>query len=260
MLYFREMKNKLAVIIALVLFALGFVSMAEEKPEKPSRLLERDRPKFENLIDLGVDGSEGDEQEFDFRAGLVSQYRDEKFRIKLNAAYFYGTKEDIIDENDYYIELINEYYFSDSRWLAFIAGRYDWQMEGSWLTSETYYAGVGNKILDREKIEAYLRTGFGYTREYQSERIDFRPVAVISGELDWRISEDQRLTADSTYYYLLDGSNEYRVESKADFTFRIHGAEGVNLKMGIQNEYESKVEEGFKYNDLNYYAAIAIRF
>jgi hypothetical protein len=232
----------------------------QEKKREPAKAVKSGKPAQDSRFEVGANGSQGNSETFDGRAALVSEYKDETFRIKLNAAYFYGSTRDTITKNQFNVEVVNEWYIPKTRWSLFTQGRYDRKAFGPWRSRQTCAGGVGYKVIDRGGFQATLRAGLGFAREYVSENDRPQPEALATGEIKWLISNDQKLAADTTYYNALDKAGQYRVVSNAAWTAKLDGADGISIKLGVQNEYQSDVEPEFEYNDFKYYAAVSVDF
>jgi putative salt-induced outer membrane protein YdiY len=217
-------------------------------------------PERDARIEVGANGSEGNSETFDTRAALAAEYRDQVARIQLKASYFYASNRSLITKNQYHTELFNEWYVPQTPWLMFLQARYDWKAFGPWRSRETYSAGVGCKIVDRPDLKAALRTGMGFAREYYSKNDQPQPEAMAAGEIKWKISNDQRLEADTTYYYDLEKGGEYRVLSSASWALKVGALDGINVRLEVENEYQSDVDPEFEYNDFKYHASISIDF
>jgi len=72
--------------------------------------------------------------------------------------------------------------------------------------------------------------------------------------------ENQTLTAASTWFPLLTNASDYRVVASADWTLNIDHLNGIDFKLGVQDEYQSMVDPGIEHNDLKFYGALVFHF
>ncbi|HUT56223.1 MAG TPA: DUF481 domain-containing protein [bacterium] len=220
----------------------------------------RPRARSTSRFEAGANGTQGNSETFDSLAAFKSDGRTEAMRIKLDARYCYGSKGDQITRNEYTIGVFNEWFLPESRWSLFIQARYDWDAFESWFGRVSTALGVGYKFIDLPRLTAVGRVGAGHIREYGSELTQSRPECLASTELDWTISDQQKFSADATYYPDLDRPRIYRVVSSTAYTAKISAAGRLSLKVGAHNEYQSEVDPGFEHNDLKYYASLVIDF
>ncbi len=226
-----------------------------EESGKPAR-------EISSQLDAGLTGTQGNAETLDLRTALLSVYKSDRLRVKLDGVYFYGTSGNTVTRHEYSAGLLTDFYFSGSRWSSFIGARYDWDQFEYWDARVTANAGAGYKLFDTEELEVILRGGGGIIREYGSEDEDVRPEGLFGGELTWQIQEGQKFYLASTYFHDFEDAGEYRVISSTSYTAALAKGEPVqvSLRLGADDEYQSKVETGFEHNDLTYYLSLAVGF
>ncbi len=79
-------------------------------------------------------------------------------------------------------------------------------------------------------------------------------------ETEWLPAAGQKVTAFNTIYPSLSDGGEFRNLTGVDWSLAISSALGLSLNLGVQNEYESKVDPGIEKNDLLYRAALLYDF
>ena len=88
-----------------------------------------------------------------------------------------------------------------------------------------------------------------------------RPEGLISAIVGrYKLTDNQTLSSSITLYPDLIDSERHRLISKLEWLIKINHADGVNLKLGLEDEYESQTEGGTQHNDLKYYGNIVIDF
>jgi len=100
----------------------------------------------------------------------------------------------------------------------------------------------------------------GAIKEFNSPDEDVRPEALAGVDFSWQINERQSLNFSNYVYPDLGETGEFRNVTAVDWTIKIDQADGLSLKFGINNEYESNAPSDAEKNDLKYFGALVFDF
>lgn len=210
-------------------------------------------------FDLGVDGSEGNTEEFDIVVGAKAVREVEKMLTRFEVGYMRGSANGTVDEHEAFVEAFNEWYLANRRWSVFATARHDYDEFEAWMNRSFAAAGFGYLLIDRDKLNLRARGGLG--GRYDGGVVgDFRPEAIIGAELEYLINSRQSLTASSYFLPVLDEAGEFRNISKVEWKIVLDEQAKLHLKIGAENEYDTLPGPGAKNNDLTYYAKIGFTF
>ncbi len=210
---------------------------------------------------LGVTGSSGNSDNQDFLAGLRGGFADDNKRWNFDSAYFRSSSNGTETKNQAYAMLLRDFLFTGEKYFAFASGRYDYDQFQSWDHRLSVAGGAGYSFIDREKFDLRGRVGFGGSKTFGAPGDDkWVPEAVLGIETEWLPADGQKVTAFNTIYPSLSDTGEFRNLSGVDWSLAISTALGLSLNLGVQNEYESKVDPGIEKNDLLYRAALLYDF
>jgi hypothetical protein len=145
---------------------------------------------------------------------------------------------------------------SDSQWLYFASARYDWDKFKSWDYRLTGIAGIGYEFIETENFFLIGRTGNAGKKSYGSDDDNFEPELMIGIDTDWTISKIQSLAFKTEFFTPFDQTSDYRSLSRLDWKFKLDSVMDLSFKVGLENEYESKVDASTKHNDFKYRAAL----
>lgn len=215
---------------------------------------------WDSRLELGFTGTRGNMELLDLRLAFDTYRSTSVDRLRIDASYHLGSFSGTSNRNEFSLGVLNDWLIPDSSWFYFAQGRYDYDQFDSWEHRMAGSAGLGYHLIEKSYFDLMLRTAMGAVKEFYSENEDVRPEGLLGSEFVWRITTNQRLTGATTFHPDLDDMGEYRIRSNADWTLRLSHADGINLKFGLQNEYQSKVREGFENNDLKSYGTIVIDF
>ena len=114
----------------------------------------------------------------------------------------------------------------------------------------------------REDYQVTLRAGIGLRFASSTPaNEDIRPEGLEFGfDMDWQISERQKLHVDTTIFPDLDDTGEFRTLSNVAWSMLIDEERNISLNAGLANEYQSQVAAGREHNDLRIFAGLQIDF
>ena len=211
-------------------------------------------------LELGVNGSQGNSETADLRVALTAGNETEARRWAFDTAYFYSASDGNTTRSDFTLGYVNDWLFKDSPWFVFASGRVDFDDFQDWDYRVNAAVGVGYELIDTDTLTVRLRGGVGGVKEFGSDDEDLRPEGSAGGELKWLITPSQTFAAAVTAYPSFDEFGEVRVRASADWTLKVDQADGVSLKLGVVDEYDSLADGGTDKNDFKYYGALVIDF
>jgi len=215
---------------------------------------------WDNSISLGVSGSQGNTDDVSLRAQFQSRKETETDRWTVDLRYYFEQEEGDTSDNNFIGDLVKDWLFQDSPWLLFAKGRYEYDQFEQWKHRVSGFGGVGYTWFKQEDFEFNTRLGGGVTREFSGQE-ETRPEALIAAELViWKPTEAQSVTASTTLFPDLGDFAEFRWVTTAEWRIAINQADGMSVRLGIENEYESEVASGSEHNDLKYYGALSLDF
>ncbi len=209
-------------------------------------------------FETGFAASEGNSETLDVHASTDATLENERHRLKLDAAYYYGESEDIKVKNELNAGLLKEWLFPGTRWNLFVQSRYDANEFEPYDHRAAAAGGVGYKFVDLENIKLRGRTGAGAYKEYGSNDEDIHYEGLLGADLDWDISKGQKFHAEATYYPDFSDPGEYRILSAASWTAQLGSSKMLSLGFGVKDEYRSKVQDGYENNDLKLFGSLRV--
>ncbi len=122
-------------------------------------------------------------------------------------------------------------------------------------------AGGGRyQLVKDEKTDALMRLGFSATREFGSMRNDWVPEGALFLSVSKVINSKQKLSANVDYYPEIERFERYRVSAKANWDLKIDEETGLNLRIGVENRYDTRIEDANNRNDLDLHAELVWQF
>lgn len=211
-------------------------------------------------FELGASATRGNSETTDLRVGVNARRETEARRIELSARYYGATSEDETTDNEFVALGRHDWLIADSPWFYFARAAYDFDQFEDWRHRITSHGGVGYTWEPMAELTVTPRAGVGFAKEFGDEADELRPEALAGGELTWSPTETQRVEASTFVYPDLEEFGESRITSSIAWSIDLPDLEGLGLKLGLENEYESETEGDEQHNDLRVYATMTLAF
>ena len=160
------------------------------------------KPDAEKLWDgsfnLGLDGSEGNTEAFNFRFGVNATRKTEFSILTANLDYKKQTLNDQTTADRLYFEGRCERLIAQSRWSVFVHETIEYDRSQPFDVRDTSDAGVGYRLIKTELTTLIGRFGGGFSHEYGGpENGQYIPEAVFGLQFDCQLSKRRRSSARS---------------------------------------------------------------
>lgn len=215
---------------------------------------------WKGQFEAGFSLSRGNSETADARVAFGAKKENQRHRWTTDASYNLSRDQDQTTKNEFTAGLLKDWLQIDSPWFYFAGVRYDYDEFEAWEQRASGIAGIGYQWIKTPKLDVLFRAGLGGTKEFGDEADDLRPEGLIGGELKWNINERQWIEA--TTYYLPDLGDwpQARIRSSLGWVIRIDGMDGLSLKFGLENEYETQTQDNSEHNDLKLFSALVFEF
>ena len=221
---------------------------------------QRFREDWNSKLTLGLNGSAGPTDRQDYRIKFKTGFEDGRDRVSFDTSWYYATADGNQSQNQFQANLTKDWLQKDEPWFFFVKGQYKFDNNRSWENRTSAFGGGGYTLTKTEDVEVNTRLGFGGTYEYGSVN-DFTPEALFGGSVvKWHVSERSAIAGETLYYPSLEDSRNFRIESSLEWTYKLDMADGLSLKLGVENEYDSATPNETGNNDLRYYGAVVLSF
>jgi len=216
-------------------------------------------PGWDKHFEVGFSGTDGNTQTSNVSLGFAALQENEQERSNLKFSYFRTEDDGIRTRNEATGELVHDWLMPDSPWFKFASGKIDYDEFQDWETRASGFVGVGKQLQENDKHSVIGRAGLGASYEFGTVN-ELVPEALLGLEWVYTINDQQTLESYVTVFPNLDEFGESRTIAGTAWTIAIDEADGISLKLGIDNEYESMTEGTAKHNDVKYYGALVFDF
>ena len=216
-------------------------------------------PGWDKSLSAGFNGRTQTET-LSLYANFATGTEDETRRWEINADYFRSTEDGDATESNLIVRVDRDWLIPDADHFFFARGTAEYDQFEAWEQRIGLYGGVGYQFIDNDRHSLLGRVGVGAIYEFGGNE-EFTTEALIGVEYAYQITENQSFELRNTTYPSIDPFfTEFRNVTEANYKVQIAAGDGLSLKLGVYNEYESEAEEGIDNNDLKYFGALVYDF
>ncbi len=210
-------------------------------------------------FELGLDGSSGNSETFNFRLGLDMDRKWDVHQINIDLDYIKKTAGDVETANRSFLDWRYERLFRDTPWTWFVHGTFEYNDFEAWDARVAADTGIGYKLIATDATKLVSRAGGGFSRKIGLPDDYWAPELAFGLDFEHKVSKRHRLKAKVDYTPDVTNFASYRVNSQASWEMLIDDEMNLSLKLGVISRYDSN-PEGAKPNDLDYSAVVMWRF
>ncbi len=215
---------------------------------------------WDKTVSAGLNGSDGNTETLSLYARFETGYEDENDRWAFDASVFYAENDGEETQNEFQISLTKDWLFEGEPMFYWVNTKYENDRFTGFKERTSGFAGIGYDFVQDQDYTLIGRLGVG--GQYEAGRVnEFTPEMLISLEGKWQINDASSLRYYTFLYPSLDPAfSEFRNVSGLAYKVSVDKANGLSLKAGVENEYQSEVAVGTEKNDLKYFAALVLDF
>jgi len=231
---------------------------------------EESAAEWDSSIEFGLNGSQGSTETANVRAAFNTSRTTPVTTLRLDATYRMATTRGDRTEQRFTAGAFHEWKKKDSSWTAFAQGRVDADEFQPWDVRLTFSSGFGYVLVDHRVerddgksdniFKLTARGGAGVRQEFGALEDDFGPEGLLGADFQYALNDRMRLAGGSTLYPDVRDLGEFRIVSNVDVTVALEELEGINMRLGISNEYETLQDDSFDRSDFSAYAAVVVKF
>ena len=232
----------------------GQADGAPPEPTKPA-------VEWDNKIDLAAGLTDGNTETASVRAGYEAVRKAVGSELTLDASYAFSSNNGDPDQNEAEAGVNHDWLFEESRWIAFLGGRLEWDQFNSFRYRVSSSGGGGYKLIDNETFTFTPRFGLGFSREFGSDQDEIIPEGLLGADFAWQIASNQSFESRFRYFPALQDLGEFRTRTTASWRLDLDDVnDGLGLSAGLQHEHQSEVDEDSDQNDISVFAGVTWDF
>ncbi len=215
---------------------------------------------WKNKIEVSFTGREGNTRSQTYGLRFRSNRETDHHRTNVDSRARFARNRSRTSDQEFMLQVQHDFLIEDSRWFPFVRGQYDYDRFEDWEHRVQGFAGFGFRAVDDPKFKAELRFAGGVTHEFEGMQ-DTRAEGLLSAAvIEWRPIDGHKVLSGATWFPNLDNGDDYRIVSNIEWQIRMPSVDGLFLKIGLENEYETDISPGERRNDTRYYSGIVYEF
>jgi putative salt-induced outer membrane protein YdiY len=206
---------------------------------------------WEGNFELGLNGSEGNSETFNFRFGAEGKRQTDDNVLTLDLDYHRDTSHSVETAHRLFFDWRYEWLFKESPWTWFAHGSAEYDEFKAFDLRVSLDTGLGYQFLKTERTSFLGRMGGGWSREFGGPDDRYVPEAVLGADFAHRFSPRQKFTASVDYTPDVTDFADWRLNTKAAWDVVLDEAMNLSLKVSVLDRYDS-TPHGAKPNDVDY--------
>ncbi|MCK6477654.1 MAG: DUF481 domain-containing protein [Phycisphaerales bacterium] len=211
-------------------------------------------------VEGGVNGASGNSENFNLRMGFSAQRRTVPMETSVTGSYTWSTDGGEKTKSRGELEGRNDWNMGESPWFVFAVGRVEYDEFQDWRWRLSGIAGPGYTLVRSERTTLKLRSGLGASRELGGSRNEIIPELDLGLDLEHKLTEHQKIYLTHDSYPSIEEFSDFRSVTKAGWEILVDPESNLLLRLGVEHRHQSRPGEGFKKNDLDYFALIGWQF
>ncbi len=228
------------------------VSTTIQKSDPPTLAKVRKPDSVKRRIEAGLNGANGNSRNSDWRIGFQQRGESKSSKHLFESSYRRASSDGNTEENDFFAQLTYDWLLPESRWMRFTRARYDWDEFEDWDSRISGAAGYGYRFKTSGNLSLSGRSGLGATQTFGGSDDDIELEILVGVDGEWKVNGRQRLEFANTFYQGLEELSHFRNLSSLAWIVRLDQLNGIDLKLGLENEYETPSPGDSRSNDFKY--------
>lgn len=215
---------------------------------------------WEGSAELGMNGTEGNSETFNIRAGGKAKYTAPWVEHTYEVIHIDNSADGVKTALNGYFDGRIVFPFQGTRWSYYIHARSeydDFRDYNSRLSADT---GLGYDWWKTDMSKLQTRAGISTSREIGGSENRFQPEVTFGLDLSHKFDDRQKISLVIDYYPTVDDfMDDYRINTTASWEIVVSQAWGLSAKLSAIDRYDN-TPQGRKPNDLNYAAMMMWSF
>ncbi|MHC4404317.1 MAG: DUF481 domain-containing protein [Planctomycetota bacterium] len=229
--------------------------LTENIPEPPPAIWEC----WDGNVELGLDGSEGNSQRFNFRFGVEAERKTKYHSVELDLDFHKNATRRVETANRTFLDWRYERLFDESPWTWFVHGTVDYDEFRAFDVQVAVDTGLGYHFIRTDATSLVGRVGGGWRKKIGGPGERDVPEAVFGTDFEHQLTTHQKVSLTVDYMPDVTAFGDYRINAKAGWETVLDEEMNLSLKLSVLDRYDS-MPDGAKPNDADYTATLLWSF
>ena len=221
---------------------------------------------WKRSVRVGFTGTDGNVNETKVVTDTKGEYEDQRHRRKLTGQFYLSKPDNGSTDRKAFAEYEENWKPFEGAFYLIGTGRYDYDRFQGWDHRLAGSLGVGYGLIQTDKLKVRGSIGAGVSHTFDTTRLvdqETIPEGVVRAEIGYNLMRGIDFSTTHTYYPNLDQTDELRVISDAELKADIGESGGLNISLGLINDYDSianKEDDQIEENALTYFLRLGYDF
>ncbi|MGN0866593.1 MAG: YdiY family protein [Oligosphaeraceae bacterium] len=217
--------------------------------------------KWDGEFSLDISGKTGNSEKFNGGAGALATLAGPVDKLKLHANASYGREDHNTNTKKYLAGADYEHKLLDCPTTWYVSGELEQQPTSGLRLRQEVGAGFGYYLLQQENSSLRLRAGLSAkARKYTDGSHNDTMGAQLGLRYERNIQEWGKLVTELTLQPSLENFHDYRALHESSLDIPLVFQYPLSLRLGISNEYNSRVSKGSERMETNYFAKMVFKW
>ena len=211
-------------------------------------------PLWENSIELGINGSEGNADSFSIISAGKLKRETEVSVLAVDISYG-KTKSNGVETQNYALFNSRGDWKLTERKFVYNKNVMEFDKFKAFDVRLVLSGGLGYHLIQNDVSTVTGRIGAGASREFGGPADEWVPESNLGMDFEHKINKHQKINGVIDYYPSWENFSDYRLVSKVDWELLLSEEANLSLKLGAIDRYDS-TPNGTKANDIDYYVTL----
>jgi putative salt-induced outer membrane protein YdiY len=228
------------------------LAMEAETLPKPPKI-------WSGNFDLGLNGSEGNSNQFNFRFNVLGERKTADTQLTLRLNYVKTEAQSTETANRLFFDGRNEWLCVGSPWSYYLHETTEYDEFRTYDFRVAMDAGVSYQFLDSDKSSLKGRFGPSTSREVGGTDDEWVPELAFGTQFEHALNDRHQIVTSIDYFPDVTDFNSFRVNSQASWQVTVDQANNLSVKFSVVDRYDS-TPNGVFPNDLDYAVTLVYSF
>lgn len=216
---------------------------------------------WKGSFEAGANGATGNTEVFNTRVFWTADRKTPDNLFHTDMLYMLGSQNGMTNQNTMIANVRNEKLFPGSPWSVYALTFVDYDELRDYKFMIGLYGGLGYLVTETDDLFFKLRGGAGTIYKTGGRLGDvWEPSLNFGYDFKSRITERSALVSVLDYYPSFDDFSDFLLRLKVAYEVTIDPENGLFLRAGIFERYDSSPGPGKDKSDLNYFLTLGFNF
>lgn len=206
---------------------------------------------WEGNVELGMNGTDGNTETFNIRAGMTAKHKTETFVRTLQFTTIQKSANGETTANTALLDGRLDWPMPNSRLNYFIHGLAEYDQFKAFDVRLSGDTGFGYEFIQNDMTTLIGRSGLAFSHEIGGPDTTIHPELLFGGEYKHKFNPTHSISAKIDYYPRVTEFTDFRLNSQVSWEIALKQAWGLSLKLSVIDRYDS-TPQGKRPNDVDY--------